>query len=67
MKLDLMVTNAGLLFRDVKIGGSLSCSDRTLVEFTVLGDMGQTKTKVGNLNLKKANFQLFEKLGPPGK
>lgn len=36
---DLMVISAGELTSDVKIGGSLGCSDHTLVEFTVLRDV----------------------------
>ncbi|GAB0208942.1 mitochondrial enolase superfamily member 1 [Grus japonensis] len=39
--LDPLVTNASELIRDVKIGGSLGCSDHALVEFAVLRDMGQ--------------------------
>ena len=38
--LDLLVINASELIGDVKIGSSLGCSDHTLVEFTVLRDMG---------------------------
>lgn len=34
--MDLMVTNAGELIRDVKTGGSLNCGDHTSVEFRVL-------------------------------
>ncbi|KAK4821037.1 hypothetical protein QYF61_012217 [Mycteria americana] len=60
--LDLMVINASELINDVKIGGSLGCSDQTLVEFTVLRDMGQVRSKVRALNLRKANFQLFKEL-----
>ncbi|KAK4816578.1 hypothetical protein QYF61_017968 [Mycteria americana] len=44
--LDLMVTNACDLISDVKIGGSLGCSDHALVEFTVLRDMGQSKREL---------------------
>ncbi|KAF1446075.1 hypothetical protein FQV07_0012864, partial [Pygoscelis papua] len=33
--LDLLVTNASELIGDVKIGGSLGCSDHALVEFAV--------------------------------
>ncbi|KAK4827189.1 hypothetical protein QYF61_015151 [Mycteria americana] len=44
--LDLMVTNASELISDVKIGGSLGCSDHALVEFTVLRDMGQGKKEL---------------------
>ncbi|KAK4830418.1 hypothetical protein QYF61_011042 [Mycteria americana] len=67
--LDLLVTNASELIGDVKIGGSLGCSDHALVEFTVLRDMGQEKNKVSTLNFRKAKFQLFKELeiGPPGK
>jgi len=38
--LDLMVTNANELIRDVKTGGSLGCSDHALMKFTLLRDMG---------------------------
>ncbi|KAK4816568.1 hypothetical protein QYF61_017958 [Mycteria americana] len=58
--LDLMATNASELISDIKIGGSLGCSDHTLVEFTSLRDMGQASTIVRTLNFRKANFQLFK-------
>jgi len=57
-----MVTNASELTGDVKIGGSLGCSDHALVEFTVLRYKGQVKSKVRTLNFRKANFQLFKEL-----
>ena len=57
-----MVTNSSELIRDAKIGGSLGCSDHALVEFAVLRDMGQAKSKVRTLNFRKANFQLFKEL-----
>ncbi|GAB0203436.1 hypothetical protein GRJ2_002809200 [Grus japonensis] len=60
--LDLLVTNTSELTDDIKIGGSLGCSDHALVEFTVLRDMGQAKGKVRTLNFRKANFQLFKEL-----
>jgi len=60
--LDLMVTNASELISDVKIGGSLGCSDDALVEFTVLRDMGKARSIVRTLNFRKANFQLFKEL-----
>ncbi|KAK4823256.1 hypothetical protein QYF61_000223 [Mycteria americana] len=56
--LDLLVTNATELIGDIKTGGSLGCSDHALVEFAVLRDMGQVKSKVRNLNFRKAEFQL---------
>ncbi|GAB0186222.1 mitochondrial enolase superfamily member 1 [Grus japonensis] len=58
----LLVSNASELICDVKIGGSLGCSDHALVEFTVLRDMGQVKSKGRTLNFRKANFQLFKEL-----
>ncbi|GAB0203805.1 hypothetical protein GRJ2_002846100 [Grus japonensis] len=61
-RMDLLVTNASKLVRDVKIGGSLGCSDHALVEFAVLRDMGQVKSKVRTLNFRKAKFQLFKEL-----
>ena len=38
--LDLLLSNTDELRRVVKIGGSLGCSDHTLVEFTVFRDRG---------------------------
>jgi len=32
------------------------------MEFTVLRDKGQAKSRVGTLNFRKANFQLFKDL-----
>ena len=34
--LDLLLTNAEESIREVKIGGSLGCSDHALVEFVIL-------------------------------
>jgi len=47
---------------DVRIGGCLCCSDHAVVEFTLLGDMRQAKSKIRMLNFRKANFQLFVEL-----
>ena len=58
--LDLLVTNARELIGDVKIRGSLGCSDHALVEFALLREMGQAKSKVRTLNFRKANLQLFK-------
>ncbi|KAK4810175.1 hypothetical protein QYF61_010948 [Mycteria americana] len=44
--LDLLVTNASDLISDVKVGGSLGCSDHALVAFAVLRDMGQGKKEM---------------------
>jgi len=58
-----MVTNKTELISDVKIAGSLGCSDHALVELAVLRDMGQVKSKVKTLSFRKANVQLFKELG----
>ncbi|PKU34424.1 nedd4-binding protein 2-like 2 [Limosa lapponica baueri] len=60
--LDLMVTKASKLISDITIGGSLGCSDHALMEFAVLRDMGQARSKVRTLNFRKASFQLFKVL-----
>jgi len=60
--LDLMLTSASELIGGVKTGGSLGCSDHTLVEFTVLRDIGKARSVVRTLNFRKANFQLFKEV-----
>ena len=51
--LDLFVTNTSKLISDVNTAGSLGRSDPTLVEFAVLRDKSQVKSKVRTLNLGK--------------
>jgi len=51
--LDLLVTNVSELIGGMRVGGSLGRSDHTLVEFAVLRDMGQMKSKVRTLNFRK--------------
>lgn len=60
--LDLVITNTAELIKEVKIGGSLSCSDHTLAEFVISRDMGLAKSKVRTLNFRRTNFQLFKEL-----
>jgi len=60
--LDLIVTSASELIRHVKTGGSLGCSDHALLVFTLLRDMGKTRSIVKTLNFRKAKFQLFKEL-----
>jgi len=60
--MDLLVTNARKLIGGIKSGGSVDCSGPALVEFAVLTDMGQVKSKVRTLNFRKAKFQLFREL-----
>ncbi|GAB0206529.1 hypothetical protein GRJ2_003118500 [Grus japonensis] len=60
--LDLLLTNTDEPIGEVKISGSLGCSDHALVEFTILRDMGQVKSKIKILNFKRVNFQSFKQL-----
>jgi len=46
----------------IKTGGSPGCSDHALVEFAVLKEKGQVKSKVRTLNFRKEKFQLFKEL-----
>lgn len=62
MILDLVVTNTRELIIDVKIVGSLGCSDHALVEFQVMREVRQTRSEVRTLNFRKANFQLSKEL-----
>ena len=41
--LDLVLTNEEKSIRDVKIGGSLGCSDHALVEYVILKNAGLAK------------------------
>jgi len=45
-----------VLIRDSKIGGRLGYTDHALVEFTVLRENEQVKSKVRISNFRKANF-----------
>ena len=57
-----MVTSASELIGDLKIQGSLGCSDHALVEFAVPRDVGQAKSKVRTLSFRKAKFWLLREL-----
>jgi len=57
-----VVTSASELVGDVKIGGSLGCSDHALVELMLLREMGITKSIARTLNFRKADFQLFNEI-----
>ena len=57
--LDLLLTNAEEIIKDVNVEGSLGCSNHALVEFVILRDVGLTKGGVRTLNFGRANFKLF--------
>lgn len=56
--LDLFLTNAELI-GEVKIGGSLGCSDQVVVEFMVSRDICQAKSIVKTIKLRKATVALL--------
>jgi len=41
---------------DIRIGGCRGCSGHAVVEFTLLRDMGQAKSKIKKLNFRTAKF-----------
>lgn len=57
-----MITSVNELTGDVKVGGSLVWRDHTFVDFVVLRDIGQARSKVRPLNFRKANFQLLKEI-----
>lgn len=60
--LDLLLTNAEELIREVKTGSSMGCSDHALVEFSILRVTGWAESSVKTLSLRKANFWLIKAL-----
>ena len=47
---------------EVKIEGSLSCSDHALVEFVILKNAGLAKSRGRTLSFRKTNFCLLKEL-----
>ncbi|PKU35647.1 glycerol kinase [Limosa lapponica baueri] len=58
--LDLVLTNKEGLVEDIKVGGSLGCSDHDKTEFRIVGSMCKTTSRT--LDFRRANFDLFKKL-----
>lgn len=56
MFLDLVLTNVDEFNKEVKIRGSLDCSEHALVEFMILRNMGLVKRKVRTLGFRIVNF-----------
>ena len=57
-----MLTNAEKSIRDVKIGGSLGCSDCPLVEFVIWRNAGLAKSRVRTVSFRRANFGVLKEL-----
>ncbi|PKU37050.1 glycerol kinase [Limosa lapponica baueri] len=60
--LDLVLTNKEGLVEDIKVGGSLGCSDHEKIEFRIVGSMRKTTSRTETLDFGRANFDLFKKL-----
>ncbi|GAB0187581.1 hypothetical protein GRJ2_001223400 [Grus japonensis] len=62
--LDLILTNKEGLVGDVKLKGSLGCSDHEMVEFRILRAARRVRSKLTTLDFRRADFGLFRDLLP---
>ncbi|GAB0208751.1 hypothetical protein GRJ2_003340800 [Grus japonensis] len=60
--LDLLLTNKEGLVGDVKLKGSLGCSDHEMVEFRILRAARRAHSKLTTLDFRRADFGLFRDL-----
>ncbi|GAB0186399.1 hypothetical protein GRJ2_001105200 [Grus japonensis] len=60
--LDLILTNKEGLVGDVKLKGSLGCSDHEMVEFRILRAARRAHSKLTTLDFGRADFGLFRDL-----
>ncbi|GAB0209035.1 mitochondrial enolase superfamily member 1 [Grus japonensis] len=60
--LHLVLTNKGGLVGDVKLKGSLGCSDHEMVEFRILRAARRAHSKLTTLDFRRADFGLFRDL-----
>jgi len=60
--LDLVLTNTEGLVEDVKVGGSLGCSEHEMVEFRILSGGSRAISSITTLDFRRANFDLFKDL-----
>ncbi|GAB0177486.1 hypothetical protein GRJ2_000213900 [Grus japonensis] len=60
--LDLVLKNKEGLVEDVKVGGSLGCSDHEMVEFRILHGRSRAISRITTLDFRRANFGLFKDL-----
>ncbi|GAB0206090.1 hypothetical protein GRJ2_003074600 [Grus japonensis] len=60
--LDLVLTNKERLVGNVKLTGSLVCSDHEMVEFRILRAVRRAYTKLTTLDFRRADFGLFRDL-----
>ena len=60
--LDLVLTNKQGLMGNVKLKGSLGCSDHEMVEFKILRAARRVHSKLTTLDFRRADFGLFRDL-----
>ncbi|GAB0209472.1 hypothetical protein GRJ2_003414300 [Grus japonensis] len=60
--LDLVLTNKEGLVGNVKLNGSLGCSDHEMVEFKILRTARKVHSKLTTLDFRRADFGLFRDL-----
>ena len=59
---DLVLTKEERLVGNVKLKGSLGCSDREMVEFKLLRAARQVRSKLTTLGFRRADFGLLRDL-----
>ncbi|GAB0182218.1 hypothetical protein GRJ2_000687100 [Grus japonensis] len=59
---DLVLTNKEGLTEDMKVGGSLVCSDCEMVKFRILCGRSRAISRITTLDFRRANFGLFKDL-----
>ena len=60
--LDLVLSSEEESIRDIKIGGSLGCSDHALMGFVILKNAGLVKSIARTLCFRRAKFRLLKEL-----
>ncbi|PKU40284.1 glycerol kinase [Limosa lapponica baueri] len=60
--LDLILKNKEGLVEDIKVGGSLGCSDHEKIEFRIVDSICKTTSRTETLDFRRDNFDLFKKL-----
>ncbi|GAB0186660.1 hypothetical protein GRJ2_001131300 [Grus japonensis] len=60
--LDLVLTNKEGLVRNVKLKGTLGCSDHKMVEFKILRAARRANSKLTTLDFRRTDFGLFRDL-----
>ena len=60
--LDLTLKNKEGLVEDVRVGGSIGCSDHEMVNFRILHGRSRATSRITALDFKRANFGLVKDL-----